>query len=166
MRPGRPWGAAQLRACLSVLLLAAAAAASPASAQGPDHRAVGEPTARQDLENAISAARGRRASGITAIAIGGAAILVGIVVSAVESVDQQEEDEMAHYRNGDYDYTSDKMDYTGVAVGMAVGVPLIVGGSLSLASASRDIRRLSRQRTRLSYAPQTDTAKLVWSYAF
>jgi hypothetical protein len=100
---------------------------------------------REAIERTIQQQTARRSGAISGFVIGGIVILGGIVKSAVDTVDESDR----KLEQGD---TSDTpYDWTGTAVGLALGAPIIIVSALTFADAQKQLRHAKRRR--LSLAP-------------
>lgn len=129
------------------LALLLASMSSAAAANGIETAPVvgTQPTVRaEEIRAAMERVQAKRGLGITSIVLGSTAILVGIVVSASESED------VYNYDTGRYETD---VDWAGMAVGLAVGAPLIALGVIGIINAGREGRQLQREKQGLSLVP-------------
>jgi hypothetical protein len=85
---------------------------------------------------------------------------VGVVVSALRTVENQQEAEDEAIENGESKYEY-KVDYAGTLIGALIALPIVLAASRKMDDASARSRELYNERYRLGLAPNADGATLV-----
>ena len=146
-----PAGVAK-RAMAAVLCLSLACAAASA------HAGDAAPGVRASLDRAIEHEKSRRAGAIAGMAVGGAAIVAGSIVSAVAAGQNRDE------RDNGQPKTHNQ--YVGYAVGLGVGLPILGISSYFFADSQHQLNLLRRERLSVSYAPDTHQPVLQLSFNY
>ena len=131
----------------------AADAAAPAVTPAPA-------ATRAEIERAIAKHKGRRSGAIAGYVAGGILIFAGVVKSVVDTDNEIDE----KYDRGDYSETP--LDYTGIAIGVAIAAPIFIASVNTHIDASRQLRTLYSKRSRLSVAPASGGAMVALNLEF
>lgn len=142
--------AAVLCAALSLCTLAWSGSAVGAETVPPS-------TSAQDIQQALSAAKARKESGKAWTTLGGVIMSVGLLVTVAQSTEDHEG------KSSDEEMV---INWTGFGVAAAIGGPMLAVGITRMAKSSREIRRLEREKLRVSVAPQSDGAQIGIAWAF
>jgi len=154
-----------LLAGMMAALMLAASPGARAEGPGPESGPAPSPTA-QDIEAAIAQQAKRRGEGVGTIVIGSLAIVGGLFATYELTTKDNTApyyDEYGQYHNGESDSGT---DWTGVLVGLAIGIPCIVSGARKMTDSGRKTHELQQQRNNLSLVPGPDSLRLTLAHEF
>lgn len=147
-----PPAGATKRAVAAVLCLSLACGAAAARAEDSASGV------RSRLDQAIEHEKSRRAGAIAGMAVGGAAIVAGSIVSAVASAQNRDDRDNGQPKSHN--------QYVGYAVGLGVGLPILGISGYFFADAQHQLNLLRRERLSVSYAPDTHQPVLQLSFNY
>lgn len=151
---------------LAFALLAASEAvrAQDLAPAGADAPAEDRSLRLREVEHAIEQAESRRRGAIGSFVAAGIFFVGGIVATVVKTADNAAEAEAEAYSRGQTYYEYDT-EWGPALIGIALAVPIALGGVSTLRDVNRERRELLRKRRELRLGATGDGA-LVVSYAF
>jgi hypothetical protein len=114
-------------------------------------------TAREELSQKIEQAYTSRREGIAVVVIGGF-LLGGGILATLSSAETE--------YNSETGEEEVDLEFAPMLVGMAIGIPTIVGGTLKVVRSSREVRSLQYRRSRVNASSGGSGFQLVYTVSF
>lgn len=142
--------------------VAPVAPATPVLSPSPDMATGIKALRLGELDAAIAKQNQRRSSARAGFVIGGVMILGGIIATAVQTANEEEE---RAEQTGQY---SDdvKINWSGFGIGVLIAVPIITGSVWTLRDANRQGAELFRQRRAVTLTSEQGNVRLNIAFSF